>query len=224
LTFKESGLEIRRPGIRGYFTLLHLPTTTAILSLIVVASCTTRSVHVDRLVLVLVETFLLVGVAGNYLDETKGRPWKTSIPDPVLWGVGVGALAASSIIGLYLSLQVGWWFMVFVAAWGFLTASYSLELFQGSFHNTVALSVLVALASLGASLVQDPRPTLLVLVVALLSAVIAGYGREHYEEGKAAGRDGMPLPFARRVWRWLMFEIIVIDSIAAIMLIVTVFA
>jgi len=165
----------------------------------------------------------MVGVASNYLDEIRGRPWNTSIPDSVLWGIGGGALIASSIIGLYLASQVGWWFVAFVAAWGFLTASYSLELFRGRLHNTVALGVLVALASLGASLVQDPRPTWLMLLTTLLSAYIAGYGREHYEFGKPAGRDDMPIPSARRIWRWLMFEIVFVDAIAAIILVTRVF-
>jgi 4-hydroxybenzoate polyprenyltransferase len=169
------------------------------------------------------EFFLMVGVAANYLDETKGRPWKTNIPDAILWGIGAATIIASSAIGLYLALHVGWWFIAFVAAWGFLTASYSLELFRGRLHNTETLGALVALASLGASLVQDARPTWLTIVVALLSAIIAGYGREHYEDGKPAGRDGMPLPLARRFWRWLMLEIVVIDAIAAIILAARVF-
>ena len=202
--------------VRGYFTLLHLPTTTSILSLIAVSSLSGPASHLDRFTLILAEAFFMVALTGNYLDETRGRPWRTSIPLPVLLGVGVGALVVSSSIGFYIAIQVGWWFLAFVAAWGFLTVSYSLELFKGRFHNTIVLSILVALASLGSSLIQNPMPTWLTLTVAILSAIIAGYGREHYESGKPAGRDLKPLPLARHVWRWLMFEAITINSVAIV--------
>lgn len=161
----------------------------------------------------------MVGIAGNYLDEIKGRPWMTNIPTPILWGVGVVALLSSSAIGLYLSMQVGFWFFAFVLAWGFLTVSYSLELFGGIFHNTYCIGILVALASLGASLVQNLMLTWFSVGIAGLSGIIASYGRHHYELGKPAGKDRKPLPYARHVWRWLMFEVIFIDAIATITLV-----
>jgi hypothetical protein len=160
----------------------------------------------------------MVGLVGNYLDEIKGRPWMTNIPTPVLWGVGVVALLSSSVIGLYLSIQVGFWFITLVLAWGFLTVSYSLELFSGIFHNTYCIGILVALASLGAFLVQNIALTWYSVGIAGLSGMIAGYGRYHYELGKPAGKDRKPLPSARHIWHWLMFEVIFIDTIATITL------
>ena len=208
-----------RTGIRVYFTLLHIPTTSAIFSLITVASLTSSVIHLGRLSLILVELFLLVGVAANYLDELKGRPWKTDIPSRVLWCIGLGSLGASSVIGLYLTLQVGPWFIAFVAAWGFVTASYSLELFGGRFHNAASLGFTVGSALLGASLVNDTTVTLTKLLVAVFGAMISGYGRQHYEFGKASGRDRIGLQYPRRIWRWLMLEIVIINAVAAVALI-----
>lgn len=206
--------------MRGYLTLLHLPTTTSLLSIIIVSSLTSSNLYLDRFILILTEAFLMIGVVGNFLDEIKGRPWMTNISTPVLWCFGVGGLLSSSAIGLYLSIQVGWWFMAFVVSWGFLTVSYSLELFDGKLHNTITLCVLVALASLGASLIQNSKITIFVLVIAGLSAIISGYGRQHYELGKPAGKDDKYIPSAHYIWRWLMFEIIIIDTIATVTLVV----
>jgi len=173
-------------------------------------------VDLGRLALFLLEGFLLVGVASNYLDEIKGRPWNTIIPVRVLWAVGIGALISSSLIGLYLALKIGLWFLPLVGAWAFLTASYSLELFNGKMHNALTLGSLMFLASLGASTINGVRPTWISIEVAFLSSFIAGYGRHHYEAGKPAGRDNELLPSAQRIWRWLMVEIVFIDAVAAL--------
>ena len=209
-------MQRQRAGIRGYITLLHLPTTTGLLSLVVISSTTSPTVDLGRLALFLLEGFLLVGVASNYLDEIKGRPWNTTIPVRVLWTVGIGALISSSLIGLYLALKIGLWFLPLVGAWAFLTASYSLELFNGKMHNALTLGSLMFLASLGASTINGVRPTWISIEVAFLSSFIAGYGRHHYEAGKPAGRDNELLPSAQRIWRWLMLEIVFIDAVAAL--------
>ena len=206
----------RRAGFRSYLTLFHLPTTTGLLSLILISSTISPVLDMNRLALFLLEGFLLIGVASNYLDEIKGRPWNTTIPTYVLWTVGIGALAASSFIGLYLALKIGLWFLPVVAAWAFLTASYSLELFNGKLHNALTLGSLVFIACFGASIIQGAKPTWISIEVAFLSAFIAGYGRQHYEIGKPAGRDNEILPSARRIWRWLMLEIVFIDTVAAL--------
>jgi 4-hydroxybenzoate polyprenyltransferase len=170
----------------------------------------------NRLAFFLLECFLLIGVAANYLDEIRGRPWNTTIQISVLWAVGIGALIASSLIGLYLALEIGLWFLPLVAAWAFLTASYSLELFNGKLHNALTLGSLIFLASLGAVIISGVKPTWVSIVVALLSAFVAGYGRQQYEVGKPAGRDNKFLPSAQRIWRWLMLEIVFIDAVAAL--------
>jgi hypothetical protein len=208
-----------RIGTRAYFTLLHIPTTSALFALIIVASLTSSVISLGRLSLILVELYLLVGIAANYLDELKGRPWRTDIPSRVLWCVGLGSLAASSVIGLYLTLQVGFWFIAFVVVWGFVTASYSLELFGGRFHNAASLGFVVASALLGASLVNDMTVTGVKLLVAVFGAMISGYGSQHYELGKASGRDRIALQHPRRVWRWLMLEIVIINVVAVVALI-----
>jgi hypothetical protein len=208
-----------RTGARAYFTLIHIPTTSALFSLIMVASLTSPVIRLGRLSLILVELFLLVGVAANYLDELKGRPWRTNIPSRVLWCVGLGSLGASSVIGLYLTLQVGPWFIALVAVWGFVTASYSLELFGGRFHSADSLGFVVASALLGASLINDMTMTWSKLLVVVFGAMISRYGRQHYEFGKASGKDRMALHYPRRVWRWLMLEIVVINVVAAVALI-----
>lgn len=213
-----SHLQQRKAGIRGYLTLFHLPTTTGLLSLVVISSTTSPVMDLNRLAFFLLESFLLIGVAANYLDEIRGRPWNTTIQICVLWVVGIGALIASSLIGLYLALEIGLWFLPLIVAWAFLTASYSLELFNGKLHNALTLGSLMFLASLGAATINGVKPTWVSIEVAFLSAFIAGYGRQQYEVGKPAGRDNKSLPSSQRIWWWLMLEIVFIDAVAVLSL------
>ncbi|MEM2094652.1 MAG: hypothetical protein QXI32_05085 [Candidatus Bathyarchaeia archaeon] len=156
----------------------------------------------------------MVGVASNYLDELKGRPWKTTIPPRILWTVGVGSYIMSTCIGILISLLAGYWFLLFVSIWSFLVPCYSLELFNGLFHNGWVVAFNSALNTLGASLIQEPELNLSNITVSAISGAIAFQGRQHYELGKASGRDRSPDTFSREFWRRLKLEILLINVIA----------
>lgn len=160
----------------------------------------------------------MVGVASNYLDELRGRPWRTAIPSKILWVIGLGGYALSTAIGIYLSLLAGSWFLLFVVAWGFFVPCYSLELFGGRFHNAWTVALNSSLSALGCALLQVPALNSSILVVSMACGAIALYGRQHYELGKATGRDHREDPHLLGFWQWLKLEVLVIDIIALVTL------
>lgn len=206
------------PGLRQYFTLLHAPTTSGLISLLAVGFLVVPLLYPERLLLLLAESLLMIGVASNYLDELKGNPWRTAIPSRTLWAIGLGSYTLSTGIGVYLSFMVGLWFLVFVSSWGLLVPCYSLELFGGRFHNAWTIALTSGLSTLGCALLQVPSLDPSVLLVSLASGAIALHGRQHYEFGKAAGRDRRQDLASLRSWQWLKLEILVIDVTALLTL------
>jgi len=205
-------------NLRQYIALLHLPTTSGLLSLMVVGLIAVPLRHPERFVLVLAEGFLMAGVASNYLDELKGRPWRTRISSEVLWAIGLSCYALSTAIGLLLTLSVGIWFLLFVSLWGLLVPCYSLELFGGRFHNCWIIALNSALGTLATALLQAPLLNSSVMVITVVSGAIAFHGSQHYEIGKASGRNHSYDPFSRAFWRQLRLEVLLIDAIAIITL------
>ena len=162
----------------------------------------------------------MVGVASNYLDELRGRPWRTEIPSKTLWLIGLGSYALSTGIGIFLSLSAGYWFMLFVFSWGFLVPCYSLELFGGRLHNALTVALNSGLSALACALLQVPTLNSSVLVISIACGAIAFHGRQHYEVGKATGRDHRNDSVSLGFWQWLKLEVLVIDVIALITLVV----
>ena len=160
----------------------------------------------------------MIGVASNYLDELRGRPWRTAIPSATLWAIGLGSYALSMGIGIYLSLSVGLWFLVFVSSWGVLVPCYSLELFGGRIHNAWTIAFTAGLGTLACALLQVHSFNPSVLLVSLASGAIAFHGRQHYEFGKAAGKDHKEDSASIQSWRWLKLEVLLIDAIAVLAL------
>lgn len=209
--------------IKEWLTLLHIPTTSSLLALIVVGMSTPPSVNLEWLVWLLLEAFLMVGVASNCFDEIRGRPWKTSIPSCDLWSIALGGYLLSTAIGVYLASRVGSWFLLFVGAWCFLVPAYSLELFGGRLHNEWTIGLAVFLSSLCSALIQSPVLTPQRLVISTVCAAIGFQGRRLYEKGKAAGKDHAGDAAARKYWHAMSVGVFFIDITAVILVLGRIF-
>ncbi len=122
-------------GWRDYWSLLHPPYTLWHLSFVAIGACVVPVIRPFYLGLALVAFFLAVGIAAHALDELRGRPLGTRIPDAILITAAALALAGAAAVGIYGSSLISWWGLVFIGVGGFLVPAYNLEWFGGAFHS-----------------------------------------------------------------------------------------
>jgi heme O synthase-like polyprenyltransferase len=122
-------------GWRDYVTLLHPPYTAWHLSYAAIGAALAPQLDWERLVLALAAFFLGMGVGAHALDELRGRPLQTRIPDRVLWGLAAVSIAVAVSIGLLASVLYTAWLLPLVVFGGFIVVAYNLELFGGRLHN-----------------------------------------------------------------------------------------
>jgi len=122
-------------GWRDWWTLLHPPYTLWHLSYVALGAATAAELDLYRLGLTLLGFFLGVGLAAHALDELRGRPLGTSIPDGVLIGLAIVSLCGAAAVGVIGIVQVSGWLTAFIAVGTFLVVAYNLELFGGAFHS-----------------------------------------------------------------------------------------
>jgi hypothetical protein len=124
-----------RGGWRDWWTLLHPPYTLWHLSYVALGAATAPEMDLYLLGMSLLGFFLGVGLAAHALDELRGRPLATSIPDRVLEGLAIVALAGAVAVGIVGIVQVSAWLAVFIVVGVFLVVAYNLELWGGAFHS-----------------------------------------------------------------------------------------
>jgi hypothetical protein len=122
-------------GWRDYVTLLHLPYTAWHLSYVVIGGCLAPTVAWSRLGLAVAAFALAVGIGAHALDELRGRPLRTAIPDRVLVVLAAVATVAACGIGLAGAAAYEPWLALLVPVGLFLVVAYNLELVGGRFHT-----------------------------------------------------------------------------------------
>ena len=122
-------------GWRDYWSLLHPPYTLWHLSYVVIGACLAAEVQVAWLLETLFAFFLAMGLAAHALDELRGRPLRTRIPDGVLWAIAVIGLGGAVALGIHGSIEISPWLWAFIVAGVFLVVAYNLELFGGALHS-----------------------------------------------------------------------------------------
>lgn len=207
-------------ALREYLRLLHLPTTSCILAFAIMGSLLAPVVYLDRLLWILLQLFLVGGVAANYFDEIRGRPWHTTMSETYLWVIGFSSLSASSLIGIYLALTVARWFWLFVVVWGFFAIAYDLELFDGRFHNTPSLALSWGSICFGSYYLQNLTVTPQILILSLITGCVAGHGRGLYEVAKPVCKDknSSSNETGQIAWTLLKTQILFINILATTLL------
>ncbi len=128
-------------GWRDYVTLLHVPYTLWHLSYVVIGAALAPLWLPGRLGVALVAFALGLGVGAHALDELRGRPLATAIPDRALSLLAGVSIAAA--VGIGIAAAVVWWpwLLAFVAFGGFIVVAYNLELFGGAFHSDLCFAI-----------------------------------------------------------------------------------
>jgi hypothetical protein len=122
-------------GWRDYVTLLHPPYTAWHLSYVAIGACLAPRLYEGRLGAAAAAFFLALGISAHALDELRGRPLATRIPERVLVALAVVPLAGAVAIGIAGALAFDGWVLVFVAVGALLVPAYNLELLGGAIHN-----------------------------------------------------------------------------------------
>lgn len=126
---------LERGGWRDYVTLLHPPYTAWHLSYVVVGGCLAPVVAWERLGAAVAAFALALGVGAHALDELRGRPLRTRIPDRVLVALAGVAIAGACAIGVVGAVTFEAWLALLIPIGLFLVLAYNLELAGGRFHS-----------------------------------------------------------------------------------------
>jgi hypothetical protein len=126
---------LERGGWRDYVSLLHAPYTLWHLSYVAIGAALAPELHVDRLLWTLLAFGLALGIGAHALDELRGRPLGTQIPERVLVGMAAASVATAAAIGIGAALAWTLWLLPAVAFGAFVVVAYNLELFGGRFHS-----------------------------------------------------------------------------------------
>jgi hypothetical protein len=165
-------------GWRDWWTLLHPPYTLWHLSYVAIGAATAPRLDGYLLEMTLLGFLLGVGVAAHALDELRGRPLGTRIPDGVLVGVAVLALIGAAAVGWIGVVRVSPWLLAFIGAGVLLVLAYNLELAGGVFHSDLWFSLAWGgFPALTAAFAQEGRVTWAAVVVAAACAAISGAQR-----------------------------------------------
>ena len=132
---------LRAGGIRDYWTLLHPPYTAWHLAYVALGAAAAPVFDGGRLGASILAFFLAVGLTAHALDELKGRPLATRIPQRILQAIAVIGLIGAVAIGIIGAVEVSWWLLVFVAFGAFVVVAYNSELFGGRFHTDAWFAV-----------------------------------------------------------------------------------
>ncbi|HEX9124740.1 MAG TPA: hypothetical protein VF984_15495 [Actinomycetota bacterium] len=165
-------------GWRDYWTLLHPPYTVWHLSYVVIGACLADEVNLRWLGESVLAFFLAVGLAAHALDELRGRPLRTGIPDGVLWAISVVGIGGAVGLGIQGALEVSAWLGVFIVVGGFLVVAYNLELLGGVFHSDVWFALAWGgFPTLTGFFAQTGRITLAAVLAAAACAAISAAQR-----------------------------------------------
>lgn len=132
---RPSWYALERGGWRDYVTLFHPPYTAWHLSYVVIGGCLAPAIAWGRLGAAVVAFALAVGLGAHALDELRGRPLGTTIPNPVLIALAAISIGAACAIGLLGAVTFRPWLALLVPLGLFLVVAYNLELAGGRFHS-----------------------------------------------------------------------------------------
>jgi hypothetical protein len=147
-------------GWRDYVTVLHPPYTAWHLSYVVLGAALVPHLDLARLGASLGAFALAVGVAAHCLDELRGRPLGTRIPERVLVALAAAGLGGAVVLGLVGLDVVGWPLAPLIAAGVAVCLGYNLELGGGRLHNDATFALAWGgFPVLAGGIAQDGRVT-----------------------------------------------------------------
>jgi len=126
---------LRSGGWRDYVTLVHPPYTLWHVSYAVLGAAVAPRLDWGVLGWTVLAFFLAMGIGAHALDEMKGRPLQTRIPDRVLVLLAASSIAGACVIGVHVALYTSLWLIPFIVFGAAVVVAYNLELLGGIVHT-----------------------------------------------------------------------------------------
>ncbi|MEP6751579.1 MAG: hypothetical protein ABI959_02410 [Candidatus Dormiibacterota bacterium] len=120
---------------RDVWALLHPPYTAWHLSYVVIGASLAPRLDAVHLIATLLAFFLAVGISAHALDELKGRPLGTEIPNAVLAVAAAIGLIGAVALGVAGVTSLGPGLVPFIALGVLFVFAYNLELLGGKLHG-----------------------------------------------------------------------------------------
>jgi hypothetical protein len=166
-------------GWRDWWTVLHPPYTLWHLSYVALGAATAPRIDGFLLGMSLLGFFLGVGIAAHALDELRGRPLGTGIPDGVLVAIAAAALAGAVGVGWIGVVRVSPWLLAFIATGVVLVLAYNLELAGGVLHSDLWFALAWGgFPALTGAFAQEGRITWAAVAVAAACVGVSAAQRE----------------------------------------------
>jgi hypothetical protein len=161
-------------GWRDYVTLLHPPYTLWHLSYVAAGAGLASPFSWPRFALALAAFALAMGIGAHALDELRGRPLQTRIPDAVLWALAAVTIVAGTVLGVYACIAYTPLLAPFVVFGAFIVVAYNLESFGGRLHSTLWFALAWgALPALAAYVVEAETVRAEAIVIAAYATLLS---------------------------------------------------
>jgi hypothetical protein len=161
-------------GWRDYVTLLHPPYTLWHLSYVAAGAGLASPFSWPRFALALAAFALAMGIGAHALDELRGRPLQTRIPDAVLWALAAVTIVAGTALGVYACIAYTPLLVPFVLFGAFIVVAYNLESFGGRLHSTLWFALAWgALPALAAYVVEAETVRAEAIVIAAYATLLS---------------------------------------------------
>lgn len=120
---------------RDYYNLFHVNYSVWFLGYVVLGAALAPGMRWALLGWTLLAFALGMVISAHYLDELHGRPLKTRIPSPALWGIAGVSLVGAALIGVLVGVRETLWVIPLIVFGVFITFAYNLE--WGFFHDDI---------------------------------------------------------------------------------------
>lgn len=132
--------------LREFYTIMHLPYTSMVLSFVLIGAALSPNLHPDRVVLTLVAYFLGLGLSAHALNELHVSHWTEALGKRELTVLFALPLVAAVVIGSYGMLELfaasgsivaPLTLLAFIILETFFLFAYNTEAFSGAFHSDI---------------------------------------------------------------------------------------
>jgi hypothetical protein len=170
--------------VREFYTIMHLPYTSMVLSYTLVGAMLSPAIYFDRAILTVLAYFLGLGLSAHALNELHATHWAHALSEseltilfalPLVGAVSIGAYGIARLFAVTRSILPPLILVTFILLEIFFLFGYNTGAFGGRFHGDASFAFSWAfLPTLVSYYVNALTITVAALFVALAMAATAG--------------------------------------------------